>query len=71
MINLTSRATNSVTIPTRKDTRQKVVDLFKHHLLDLRKRLTVSLVQVHDPRSRLILLTRTERYCQGQHQSYV
>jgi hypothetical protein len=48
MINLTSHATNSVTIPTRKDTQQKVVNLFKHHLLDLRKQLTVSLLQVHE-----------------------
>ena len=43
MINLASRATNGITFPTRKDTWQKVIDLFKQHLFDLRKCLTMSL----------------------------
>ncbi|KAF8135553.1 hypothetical protein EV363DRAFT_1159309, partial [Boletus edulis] len=41
MINLVSRATNGITIPTRKDTQQKVINLFRRQLLDLHKHLTV------------------------------
>ncbi|KAI5982112.1 hypothetical protein EDD15DRAFT_2181715, partial [Pisolithus albus] len=41
MINLASRANHSVKIPTLKQTRQSIIDLFKSNLCELRKRLQV------------------------------
>ncbi|KAI5997110.1 hypothetical protein EDD15DRAFT_2163017 [Pisolithus albus] len=41
MINLASRANHSVKIPTLKQTRQSIIDLFKSKLRELRERLQV------------------------------
>jgi hypothetical protein len=42
MIDTAARATNGVKIAGRQQTRQAVIDLFKHNLTKLRKRLLVS-----------------------------
>ncbi|KAI6004192.1 hypothetical protein EDD15DRAFT_2156344 [Pisolithus albus] len=41
MISIASKATNGVDIPTWKQTRQKIIDLFKTNLRNLRKHLQV------------------------------
>ncbi|THU82731.1 hypothetical protein K435DRAFT_690978, partial [Dendrothele bispora CBS 962.96] len=42
MIQIASRATNGVNIPSRKVTRQAIMDLFKKNIVELRRRLLVS-----------------------------
>ncbi|KAF8445073.1 hypothetical protein L210DRAFT_3365717, partial [Boletus edulis BED1] len=41
MVNLNACATNGVRIPTRKVTREAIVDMFKEQMKDLRSRLLV------------------------------
>ncbi|KAI6005576.1 hypothetical protein EDD15DRAFT_2119247, partial [Pisolithus albus] len=42
MVEIASRAKNGIKIPSRRQTRQAVIDIFKTRLLDLRKRFSVS-----------------------------
>lgn len=42
MIDVAARATNSVKLPSRTKTRRAIIDLFKHNLTNLRRRLLVS-----------------------------
>ena len=41
MIDITSRATNSIKIPGRKATRGEIISLFKDHLIRLKAKLNV------------------------------
>ncbi|KAG1793796.1 hypothetical protein EV424DRAFT_1275472, partial [Suillus variegatus] len=42
MIDVAARATNDVKLPSRTKTRRAIIDLFKHNLTNLRRRLLVS-----------------------------
>lgn len=42
MIDVAARATNGVKLPSRTKTRRAIIDLFKHNLTNLRRRLLVS-----------------------------
>jgi len=43
MIDIAARATNGVTIPNRKVTREEIMNMFKNQLTRLKERLNVSL----------------------------
>jgi hypothetical protein len=42
MIQIAARATNGVTIPNRKATREEIMTMFKNQLTHLKERLNVS-----------------------------
>jgi hypothetical protein len=54
MIDIAARATNGVTVPSRKVTRQEIIDMFKTQMTNLKERLNVVSIW-------LIIIRETDR----------